>query len=115
VKENDKLERKQSEKLLELSREKVRKQALEQFECTKICTLTQELRLLIRTHIAVLEKEDVPACCTFISKLCREACCEETSELCAKTAEAVLGSEETYLELCEQSLEKCSESRRPRR
>jgi len=105
----------QSEKLLELSREKVRKQALEQFKYTKTCMLARELCFLVRTHRATLEKEDVHACCVFISKLCKEAGCEEASELCAKAAEVVLESEEKYLELCEQSCKKCSESRLHRR
>lgn len=115
VKENDEPKGTQSEKLLELTREKVRKQALERFKHTRTCVLARELCLLVRTHRAVLEKKDVHACCSFISKLCKEAGCEEASELCDKAAEAVLVSEELYLGLCEQSLKKCSESRRPRK
>jgi hypothetical protein len=115
VKENDELKEASSENLLELSRERARRQALAQFKNTRTCTLALELCLLVRTHRAVLEKQDVQDCCRFISELCKEAGCQEASELCAKAAEAVLGSEKTYLELCEQSLKKCSESRQPRR
>lgn len=115
MKENAKHKETQSEKLLELSREGVRKQALERFKHTRTCVLARELCLLVRTHRAVLEKKDVHACCSFISKLCKEAGCEEAGELCAKAAEAVLVSEELYLGFCEQSLKKCTESRRPRR
>lgn len=61
-----------------------------------------------------LDVKDVHDCCVFIAELCREAGCEEPSELCSKAAEAVLTSEEKYLELCAQSYAKCSESRRPR-
>jgi len=105
----------QPEKLLEISRERVRKQALEQFKYTKTCMLARELCLLVRTQRAVFEKEDVQGCCGFVSKLCKEADCNEASELCAKAAEAVAGSEKTYLELCEQSMQKCTESRQPGR
>jgi len=45
--------------------------------------------------------------------LCKEAGCEEPSELCGKAAENVLASEEKYLELCEQSCKKCGEARQP--
>jgi hypothetical protein len=115
LKEYDELKGTQSEKLLELSREKARKQALDQFKNTRTCILALELCLLVRTHRAVLEKQDVQDCCSFISKLCKEAGCVGVAELCAKAAEAVLGSEETYLELCEQSLKKCSESRQSKK
>ncbi len=115
MKEDDEPKEALVERRLELSRERARRQALEQFKNTRTCMLALELCLLVRTHRAVLEKQDVQDCCSFISKLCKEAGCQEASELCAKAAEAVLGSEKTYLELCEQSLKKCSESRRPRR
>jgi hypothetical protein len=111
----DELKGTRSERLLELSRERARKQTLDQFKNTRTCMLALELCLLVRTHRAVLEKQDVQDCCSFISKLCKEAGCVEASELCAKAAEAVLGSEETYLELCGQSIQKCSESRQPNR
>jgi len=115
VKENDQFKGTQSEKLLELTRESARKQALEQFKYTKTCMLARELCFLVRTQRAILEKEDVHDCCGFVSRLCKEAGCDEAGELCAKAAEALLGNEEAYLKLCEQSLQKCSESRRPAR
>jgi hypothetical protein len=76
--------------------------------------LALELCLMIRTHIAVLEKQDVSYYCGLTSNLCKEAGCKETSELCAKAAEAVLESEERYLLLCEQSCKKCGELKRPK-
>ena len=100
---------------MELSRQKAREHVLNRFKHVKTCVLARELCLLVRTNRAVLDEEDVQTCCSFISELCREAGCEEASELCAKAAEAVMGSEETYLKLCEQSCKKCSESRRPTR
>jgi hypothetical protein len=106
LKENDELEEAPSAKLLELTRKRVRNQALRRFKHTRTCVLARELCLLVRTNRVVLEKEDVHTCCGFISKLCKEAGCEEASELCAKAAEAVLRSEETYLDLCAQSLRK---------
>ena len=103
------------EKLLKISREKARRQVLDRLKHVKTCVLARELCLLVRTHRAVLEKQDIHDCCGFISKLCKEAGCEEASDLCAKAAETVLESEEKYLKLCEQSCKKCSESRLPRR
>jgi len=41
--------------------------------------------------------------------------CKEASDLCAKAAKVVLESEEKYLDLCEQSCKKCSESKLPRK
>jgi len=79
---------------VEISREKARSQVLEQFKYIKTCILARELCLLVRTHRAVLEKQDVHNCCSFISTLCKEAGCTEPSELCAKATEAVLESEE---------------------
>ncbi len=99
---------------LELSRQKVRKQALAQFKHIRTCVLARELCLLIRTRRATLNKEDVQTCCGVISKLCKEAGCDEASDLCAKAVEAVTESEEPYLALCEKSCNKCSESRIPR-
>lgn len=99
--------------VLELSRQKARKQVLNQFKHFRTCVLARELCLLVRTHRAVLNKKDVRDCCSFISKLCKGAGCKEPSELCEKAAEAVMESEEKYLELCEQSCKKCSESRQP--
>ncbi|MFQ6081720.1 MAG: hypothetical protein ACE5OW_08640 [Candidatus Bathyarchaeia archaeon] len=100
---------------LELSRQRARKRVLDRFKRVRTCVLARELCLLVRTNRAALNKEDVRSCCNFISDLCREAGCEEASDLCAKAAEAITGSEEGYLKLCEQSCKKCSESRRPRR
>lgn len=100
---------------MELSRQRARKHVRDQFEYIRVCVLARELCLLVRTHRAVLDKEDVRDFCSFISKLCREAGCKEPGELCEKAAEAVMESEEKYLELCEQSCKKCSESRLPRR
>lgn len=100
---------------MEVSRERARRQVLDQFKHVKNCVLARELCLLVRTHRAVLEKQDVHDYCSFISTLCKEYGCTEASELCAKAAEAVLESEEKYLALCEQSCKKCSESRIPRR
>ena len=76
--------------------------------------LARELCSLVRSNRAAFEKEDARSCCELISKLCKEAGCEEPSGLCLKAAEAVAGSEETYLKLCEESCRKCSESKRPR-
>jgi len=114
VKESDELQQSRLERPLELSCERARKQALDLLKHTRTCKLALELCLLVRTHRVVLEKQDVHDCCGFVSKLCEEAGCREASELCAKAAEAVFGSEKTYLELCERSLKKCSESRQPR-
>lgn len=100
---------------LELSRERMRKQVLDRFKHVRTCVLARELCLLVRTNRVALNKEDVSECCSFISKLCKEAGCEEASDLCAKAAEAVMGSEETYLKLCAQSCKKCGEARRPSR
>ena len=115
MKESDKLEEPSSKKLLEITRERARKQALKHFRHTKTCVLARELCLFVRTHRAAFEKKDVNECCRFISTLCKEAGCVEASELCAKAAEVVVGSEETYLELCEQSCKKCGESRLPQK
>jgi hypothetical protein len=101
--------------LLELSRQQVRKNALSRFKYLRTCMLARELCFLVRDNRAVLEKTDVRSCCTFISKLCNEFGCKEQSILCAKAAEAVIGNEETYLNLCDQSCRKCSESRKPRK
>ncbi len=100
---------------LELSRQKVREQALKKFKYIRTCMLARELCLLIRSNRAVLNKEDVKTCCSFVSKLCREAGCKEASELCVKAAEAIMENEQEYLELCEQSCKKCSEFRQPSR
>jgi len=99
---------------LELSRQKMRERALDQFKHLRTCVLARELCLLVRANRVTFDVKDAHSCCAFVAKLCREAGCEEPSELCSKAAEAVLTSEERYLELCEQSCKKCSESRQPR-
>jgi len=100
---------------LELSRQRIRERALDRFKQLRTCVLARELCLLVRSNRVTFDLKDVHECCTFIAKLCQEAGCEEPSEVCGKAAEAVLKSEERYLELCEQSCKKCSESRRPRK
>ncbi len=100
---------------LELSRQKMREQALNQFKYLRTCVLARELCLLVRANRVTFDIKDVNNSCAFVAKLCREAGCEEPSALCSKAAKAVLTSEEKYLELCEQSCGKCSESRRPKR
>jgi len=100
---------------LELSRQRMRESALDQFKQLRTCVLARELCLLVRANRVTFDVKDVHDCCTFIAKLCQEAGCGEPSELCNKAAEAVLASEEKYLELCGQSCGKCGESRRPRK
>ncbi len=100
---------------LELSRQRMREKALDRFKHLRTCVLARELCLLVRANRVTFDVKDAHDCCAFVAKLCREAGCEEPSELCSKAAEAVLTSEERYLELCEQSCKKCSESRRPRK
>ena len=100
--------------VMELSRQKARKHVCDQFKYVRTCVLARELCVLVRTHRAVLDKEDVRDFCSFISKLCKEVGCKDASELCEKAAEAVMESEERYLELCSQSCKKCGESRQPR-
>jgi len=99
---------------LKLSRQRMRERALDQFKHLRTCVLARELCLLVRANRMTFDLKDAQDCCAFIAKLCQEAGCEEPSELCSKAAESVLISEEKYLELCEQSCRKCSESRRPR-
>jgi len=99
---------------MELSRQEARKHVCDQFKYVRTCVLARELCVLVRTHRAVLDKEDVRGFCSFVSKLCKEVGCKEASELCEKAVEAVMESEERYLELCEQSCKKCAESRQPR-
>jgi hypothetical protein len=100
---------------LEITRQKMRERTLDQFKHIRTCVLARELCMLVRANRVALTKEDVHECCSFIAKLCKEAGCDEPSELCSKAAEAVLGSEEEYLKLCAQSCRKCSESRQPKR
>jgi len=99
---------------LELTVERARRQALDQFKYARTCMLARELCYVIRMERVVFEREDVHKCCRLVSELCKEAGCDEACDMCAKAAEAVLASEETYLELCEQSCKKCSESRQPK-
>lgn len=98
---------------LELSRQQLREQALSRFKYVRTCILARELCLLVRTNRVAFNVKDAQECCHIISDLCREAGCEEQSQLCAKASEAVGESEEKYLDLCQQSCMKCGESRRP--
>lgn len=98
---------------MELSRKQLREQALSRFKYVKTCILARELCLLVRTNRVAFDMKDASECCHFISTLCSEAGCEEQSQLCSKASEAVLESEEKYLDLCQQSCMKCGESRRP--
>jgi len=98
---------------MELSRQQLREQALSRFKYIKTCILARELCLLVRTNRVAFNLKDASECCNFISQLCKEAGCAEQSELCGKASEAVLISEEKYLDLCQQSCMKCGESRRP--
>ena len=98
---------------MELSRQRMREHTLDQFKHIRTCILARELCLLVRTNRVAFNAEDAREHCAFIAKLCDEAGCKEQSDLCSKAAEAVLTSEEKYLELCEQSCMKCGESRRP--
>jgi len=98
---------------LELSRQKLREQALKHFEYIKTCVLARELCLLVRTNRAAFNVKDAQACCIFISSLCKEAGCTEQSDLCSKAAEAVTSCEEKYLELCMLSCRKCGEQKQP--
>ena len=100
---------------MELSRQKMRAHSLERFKYIKTCVLARELCLLVRSNRMCFDANDAHSCCDFISKLCKEAGCQEPSDLCGKAAEVVLASEEEYLGLCEQSCLKCGESRQPAR
>jgi hypothetical protein len=99
---------------LEITRRKMRERTLDQFKHIKTCVLARELCMLVRANRVALAKEDVHECCSSIAKLCKEAGCDEPSELCSKAAEAVLGSEEEYLKICAESCRKCTESRQPK-
>ena len=98
---------------MELSRQKLREQALHHFKYIKTCVLARELCLLVRTNRAAFNVKDAQACCHFISSLCKEAGCIEQSDLCSKAAEAAASSEEKYLELCMLSCTKCGEQKQP--
>lgn len=99
---------------MEISRKKLKDKVLKRLKYVRTCVLARELCLLVRTNRAVLEPKDVHDACLHISGLCKEAGCEEPSELCRKAAEAVLTDEKKYLELCAESCKKCGEARRPR-
>jgi hypothetical protein len=102
------------EKVLEISRKKLRQEILERIKYVKTCVLAREICLLVRTNRAVLEPEDVRDICLSISNLCKEQGCQEASEMCRKAAENIgSGDEEKYLETCAQSCMKCGEARRP--
>lgn len=101
------------ERKLELSRQRMRNKALDRFKFIKTCVLARELCLLVRTNRMAFNAKDAHDCCVYIATLCKEAGCKEPSDLCSKAAEAVLTSEEKYLDLCGQSCMKCGESRRP--
>ena len=81
---------------LGISREKARREFLDKIDNAKTCLFDRELCLIIRTRRAVLEKQDVHNSCGFISDLCKETGRKKTSELCSKSAQAVLESEEKY-------------------
>ncbi|MFP3984411.1 MAG: hypothetical protein ACLFU9_00095 [Candidatus Bathyarchaeia archaeon] len=98
---------------MELSRQMLREKTLSRFNYVRTCVLARELCLLVRTNRVAFNPKDVKKCCSFISKLCKEAGCLEQSELCQQAAEAVSKDEEKYLELCQQSCMKCGESRQP--
>lgn len=99
---------------LEISRKKLREEVLERVKYVKTCVLAREVCLLVRTNRAILEPKDVEEICLSVSKLCKEAGCQEPSEICRKAAEAVgTKDEERYLEQCAQSCMKCGESRQP--
>jgi hypothetical protein len=98
---------------LELARQEMRKLALDNFKQVRTCVLARELCLLVRNSRPFLNAEDVCDCCSFISKLCREAGCREASDLCAEAAETVVNDEKTHLELCEKSCMLCYEGRFP--
>ena len=99
---------------VEISRKKLRDEVLERVKYVQTCVLAREVCLLVRTNRAVLDPKDVHDICLHISKLCKDAGCQEPSEMCNKAAEAVGSKEEAkYLELCAQSCLKCGESRKP--
>jgi hypothetical protein len=99
---------------VEISRRKLREEVLERIKYVQTCVLAREICLLIRTNRAVLDPKDVNELCLYISNLCREYGCQETSDLCRKASEAVgSGDEAKYLDLCTQSCMKCGEARRP--
>lgn len=99
---------------MEISRKKLKEKVLKRLQYVRTCVLAREQCLLVRTNRAVLEPKDVQKTCLLISNLCKEAGCDEPSELCRKAATVVLTDEEKYLELCAESCKKCGEARTPR-
>ena len=99
---------------MEISQKKLKDEVLKRIKYVRTCVLARELCLLVRTNRAVLDPKDVHDTCLLISDLCKEAGCEEPSDVCRKATEAVLTDEKKYLELCAQSCKKCGEARRPR-
>jgi len=100
---------------LELSRQRARRSVLNRFKYVRTCVLARELCLFVRINRALFDAEDAQEHCAFISRLCSEAGCEEASALCARAAKTATESEAEYLKFCEQSCQKCGESRRPDR
>jgi hypothetical protein len=102
------------QRIVEISRKKMRDEILERIKYVKTCVMARELCLLVRQNRAVLEPKDVQEICKYISGLCKQEGCTEPSELCQKAAEAVgKRNEDRYLELCAQSCVKCGEAKRP--
>lgn len=99
--------------MLELSRQKMRNNTLNILKCLKTCVLARELCFHICENRSVLNAEDIREYCNFISRLCNEAGCKETSDICAKAANIVTKDEEYYLTLCQQSHELCYEGKPP--
>ncbi|UCF45243.1 MAG: hypothetical protein JSW44_01005 [Candidatus Bathyarchaeota archaeon] len=100
---------------MEISRKKLRKEVLKRIKYVKTCVMARELCLLVRTHRAVLEPNDVQEVCRYISNLCKKEGCSKPSELCQKAADSIDSKdEEKYLEMCAKSCVKCGEAKRPR-
>jgi len=100
---------------MEISRKKLREEVLKRIKYVKTCVVARELCLLVRSNRAVLEPKDVKEVCFYISTLCKEEGCLESSVLCQKAAQAVSSKDEKkYLELCANSCVKCGEQKRPR-
>ena len=91
----------------------MRIEVLKQLKYVKTCVQARDLCLFIRTNRAVLEPKDVQEACKYISNLCKEAGCEEASEICEKAAAEALTNEAKYLDLCMQSCVKCGQARKP--
>ena len=98
---------------MQISRRKHREQTLTKFNYVRTCVLARELCLLTRQNRATLTRQDVNNCCSYISHLCKEAGCNEPSQLCKEAAETVVADEQRYLDVCKKSCLKCGESRHP--